>query len=367
MSKFPEIAAAAGLALALFAAPAVAAGDAANGEKIFKRCAACHAVGDEAKHKVGPHLNEVVGRPAGGAEGFKYSKAMAEAGAAGTVWSDKTLDAYLADPKGYIKGNRMSFAGLRKEDERADVIAYLKSFSAGSESGAAEPVSSAQQAAAAPAAPAPAPAPAKDAPRPEHGVFHLGRAATPEEVAAWDIDVRPDGAGLPEGRGTVAEGEAIFTASCAVCHGDFGEGRDRWPVLAGGYDTLTAERPEKTIGSFWPYLSTVYDYVRRAMPFGDARALSDDDIYAVTAYLLYLNDVVTDETFELSKENFTSLRLPNEENFFMDDRDQEAHYAAKAEPCMTDCKASVEITQRARVLDVTPDSGDDEQGVGAVD
>src|SRR5512138_31418 len=279
MSKFPEIATAAGLALALSAAPALAEGDAASGEKIFKRCAACHAVGDEAKHKVGPHLNEVVGRAAGGAEGFKYSKAMAEAGAAGTVWSDETLDAYLADPKGYIKGNRMSFAGLRKEDERADVIAYLKSFSAGSGAGAAEPAPPVQQAAAPAAA---APAPAKDAPRPEHGVFHLGRAATPEEVAAWDIDVRPDGAGLPEGRGTVAEGEAIFTDACAVCHGDFGEGRDRWPVLAGGYDTLKAERPEKTIGSFWPYLSTVYDYVRRAMPFGDARSLSDDDIYAVT-------------------------------------------------------------------------------------
>ncbi|HMA15568.1 MAG TPA: c-type cytochrome [Kiloniellaceae bacterium] len=364
MSKFPEIATAAGLALALSAAPALAEGDAASGEKIFKRCAACHAVGDEAKHKVGPHLNEVVGRAAGGAEGFKYSKAMAEAGAAGTVWSDETLDAYLADPKGYIKGNRMSFAGLRKEDERADVIAYLKSFSAGSGAGAAEPAPPVQQAAAPAAA---APAPAKDAPRPEHGVFHLGRAATPEEVAAWDIDVRPDGAGLPEGRGTVAEGEAIFTDACAVCHGDFGEGRDRWPVLAGGYDTLKAERPEKTIGSFWPYLSTVYDYVRRAMPFGDARSLSDDDIYAVTAYLLYLNDVVTDETFELSRENFTSMRLPNEANFFMDDRDQEAHYAAKGEPCMTDCKPAVEITQRARVLDVTPDSGDDEQGVGAVD
>lgn len=368
MLKFPEIAAAAGLALALSTAPALAAGDAASGEKIFKRCAACHAVGDEAKHKVGPHLNEVVGRPAGGAEGFKYSKAMAEAGAAGTVWTDETLDAYLADPKGYIKGNRMSFAGLRKEDERADVIAYLKSFSPDGMSGdaqpaTAEPAPPARQAAAAPAA---LPL-AKDAPRPKHGVFHLGRAATPEEVAAWDIDVRPDGAGLPDGRGTVAEGEAIFTESCAVCHGDFGEGRDRWPVLAGGYDTLTAERPEKTIGSFWPYLSTVYDYVRRAMPFGDARALSDDDIYAVTAYLLYLNDVVTDETFELSKENFASVRLPNEENFFMDDREQEAHYAAKAEPCMTDCKPSVEITQRARVLDVTPDSGDDEQGVGAVD
>ncbi|MGD1878069.1 MAG: c-type cytochrome, partial [Kiloniellaceae bacterium] len=178
-----------------------------------------------------------------------------------------------------------------------------------------------------------------------------------------------DVTGLPEGRGTVAEGEVLFTDSCAVCHGDFGEGRDRWPVLAGGQDTLKAERPVKTIGSYWPYLSTVYDYVRRAMPFGDARSLSDDDVYAITAYLLYLNDIVTDEDFELSKENFTSVHLPNEENFIMDDRDEEAQYVAKGEPCMSDCKpGSVKITKRAMVLDVTPEGGDDEQqGAGSVD
>jgi cytochrome c len=386
MSKFLEFAAAAALALAVSAASAWAAGDAASGEKLFKRCAACHAVGEDAKNKVGPQLNDVIGRAAGTAEGFKYSKAMAEAGEGGTVWNEATLDAYLADPKGYIKGNRMSFAGLRKDGERADVIAYLKTFSAETSSGAAQPAAAASPEAAPaaepaaepaspaqPAAPAQlgavaAPASAKDAPLPDHGVFHLGRAATPEEIAAWDIDVRPDGSGLPEGRGTVAEGEAIFTETCAVCHGDFGEGRDRWPVLAGGYDTLTAERPEKTIGSYWPYLSTVYDYVRRAMPFGDARSLSDDDVYAITAYLLYLNDVVTDEAFELSKQNFTSVRLPNEENFFMDDRDEEAHNVGQGEPCMTDCKPGpVEITARARVLDVTPDGDEDNQGAGAVD
>lgn len=369
MSKFPEFAAAAGLAFFFASGAAWATGDAASGEKVFKRCAACHTVGEDAKHRVGPHLNDVIGRPAGSAEGFKYSKAMVDAGAGGTVWNEDTLDAYLADPRGYIKGNRMSFAGLRKEDERADVIAYLRSFSGGAEAAAApaeaapaaEPAPETQQVAAAGAA-------AAEAPLPEHGTYHLGRAATSEEIAAWDIDIRPDGTGLPEGRGTVAEGEEVFTDFCAVCHGDFGEGRDRWPVLAGGQDSLTAERPVKTIGSYWPYLSTVYDYVRRAMPFGDARSLSDDEVYAITAYLLYLNDVVTDEEFELSKENFTSIRLPNEENFFMDDRAGEAHYQAKGEPCMTDCKPGpVTITQRARVLDVTPDSGDDEQGVGAVD
>ncbi|MEQ8357162.1 MAG: c-type cytochrome [Kiloniellaceae bacterium] len=365
MSKFLRVAGAAGVALLLTAAPAKAAGDAAAGEKIFKRCAACHAVGEGAGNKLGPPLNEVIGRPAGSLQGFKYSKGMVAAGEAGMVWDDETLGAFLAKPRDVIKGTRMSFPGLRKENERADVIAYLRSFTTGLDQAAAAPeppVAAPQQTAAAPAVPL-----ATDTALPEHGVFHLGRPATAEEIAAWDIDVRPDGAGLPEGRGSVAEGEAIFTESCAVCHGDFGEGRGRWPVLAGGFDTLTAERPVKTIGSYWPYLSTVYDYVRRAMPFGDARSLSDDEVYALTAYLLYLNDVVTDEGFELSQENFSDFRLPNEGNFFMDDRAEEPNYAKRAEPCMSDCKPGpVTITQRARVLDVTPDSEEEPAG-GAVD
>lgn len=207
-----------------------------------------------------------------------------------------------------------------------------------------------------------------DADAPTPGGFNLGRPATPDEIAAWDIDVRPDGVGLPEGKGTVAQGETIYVERCAACHGDFGEGIDRWPVLAGGQDTLTADRPVKTIGSYWPYLSTVYDYVRRAMPFGDARSLSDDEVYAITAYLLYLNDVVTDEGFELSKESFTSVHLPNEENFLMDDRAEEAHYASRDEPCMSDCKpGAAEIVMHARVLDVTPDNDEAEQEGGSVD
>ncbi|GGB56872.1 cytochrome c [Roseibium aquae] len=204
----------------------------------------------------------------------------------------------------------------------------------------------------------------------DSGKFGLGREATPAEVAAWDIDIRPDGQGLPVGSGNVLDGEELYTNACAVCHGDFGEGVGRWPVLAGGHDTLTHERPEKTIGSYWPYLSTVYDYVRRAMPYGDARSLSDDDVYAITAYLLYLNDIVLDEDFVLSNENFLEIRLPNERNFTPDDRDQEPFYAAKTEPCMTDCKdGPVQITMRARILDVTPGTVDDDAaaGVGGVD
>ncbi|HDZ73200.1 MAG TPA: cytochrome c, partial [Aurantimonas coralicida] len=175
-----------------------------------------------------------------------------------------------------------------------------------------------------------------------------------------DIDVRPDGKGLPVGRGTVAEGEPIFTENCASCHGDFGEGRGRWPVLAGGFDTLTRQRPEKTVGSYWPYLSTVYDYVYRAMPFGNARSLSDDDVYALTAYILYLNDIVTDEEFELSNENFTTIEMPNVDGFIPDTREAEAHYQT-SDPCITDCKPEpAKVTMRAQVLDVTPDTAEGE-------
>ena len=182
----------------------------------------------------------------------------------------------------------------------------------------------------------------------------LGRAATPEEIALWDIDVRPDGAGLPEGRGDVATGDGIYTEKCASCHGVFGEGTGRWPVLAGGQGSLTDARPVKTIGSYWPYLSTVYDYVNRAMPFGDAQSLTADEVYAITAYLLYLNDEV-DEDFVLSSENFADVRLPNEDAFEPDNREEVELAAFSTEPCMTDCKPSVEITMRAAVLDVTPE------------
>lgn len=103
-------------------------GDAAAGEKVFKKCAACHVVDSDDK-KVGPSLKDVIGRTAGIHADFKYSKPMIDAGVGGLVWNDETLAAYLADPKGYIKGNKMSFAGLKKEEDVANVIAYIKQFS----------------------------------------------------------------------------------------------------------------------------------------------------------------------------------------------------------------------------------------------
>jgi len=118
-----------GAAFVLFAGAAHADGDAAKGEKVFKKCAACHAVGEGAKNKVGPVLNGVIGRTAGTAPDYNYSAAMKEAGAKGLVWNDETLHKYLESPKEFVPGNKMAFPGLKKEDERDDVIAYLKTFS----------------------------------------------------------------------------------------------------------------------------------------------------------------------------------------------------------------------------------------------
>lgn len=165
----------------------------------------------------------------------------------------------------------------------------------------------------------------------------LGREATPEEIKAWDISVRPDGKGLPPGKGTASQGEQIFIAQCATCHGDFGEGRDRWPVLAGGMGSLTHDRPEKTIGSFWPDASTVFDYIRRAMPFGNAQSLKPDEIYALTAYLLNLNEVIKDPAFELNEKNFASIKMPNTANFYDDDREVSEKHFWNRKPCMKAC------------------------------
>jgi len=191
------------------------------------------------------------------------------------------------------------------------------------------------------------------------GQYDLGRPALPEEIAAWDLDVHPDGTGLPAGQGSVKDGERLFSARCAACHGEFAEGVGNWPELAGGEDTLADKDPVKTVGSYWPYLSTVWDYVHRSMPFGDAQSLSHGEVYAITAYILYSNYLV-EEDFVLSQENFLEVAMPNADGFIVDDREEaESHFWQDA-PCMENCKDSVEITMRARVLDVTPeDEGED--------
>lgn len=182
----------------------------------------------------------------------------------------------------------------------------------------------------------------------------IGRLALPEEIAAWDVAVMPDGRGLPEGRGNVMDGEDYWIDYCAVCHGDFAEGAGAWPAIVGGRGTLTAERPLKTVESYWPYLSTVWDYINRSMPFGAAQTLETDEVYAITAYILYSAGLVDDD-FELSHENFTEIRLPNEGGFYLDDRAEVEFPTFQQEPCMSDCRDAVSISARATDIDVTPE------------
>ena len=201
-------------------------------------------------------------------------------------------------------------------------------------------------------------APAEPAALPASTPLGLGRPALPEEIEAWDVAVLPDGQGLPVGSGDVETGDMVFSENCASCHGDFAEGLDSWPVLAGGAGSLKDPRPVKTIGSYWPHLSTVFDYVHRSMPFGQAQTLTADDTYAITAFLLYSNGMVEDD-FVLSNENFTTIVMPNADGFYPDDRATTEYPLFSTEPCMDACRtAPPEVTKRAVDINVTPEDED---------
>ncbi|MDE5465153.1 MULTISPECIES: cytochrome c [unclassified Bradyrhizobium] len=146
--------------------------------------------------------------------------------------------------------------------------------------------------------------------------FDFGRPATPEEIKLWDIDVTPDGKGLPVGSGTVAQGKQVFADNCTACHGDNGQGgiKDR---LAGGQGTLASSAPVKTVGSFWPYATTLYDYIHRAMPYPTPGSLSTDDTYAVTAYILSLNGIVPPDG-KVDKDSLPKIKMPNRDGFIPD-------------------------------------------------
>jgi cytochrome c len=190
------------------------------------------------------------------------------------------------------------------------------------------------------------------------GKLGVGREAMADEIAGWAISVRPDGQGLPAGKGKVKDGEPLYVERCAACHGEFGESAGRWPILAGGNGSLASHDPVKSVGSYWPYASTVMDYIRRAMPFGEAQSLSNDELYAVTAYVLYLNDVIKDETFELNPNTFKKIKMPNEANFGDDDREIAEKEFWRKDPCMQNClPGSAKVTGRARLIDVTPEQG----------
>jgi|SRR5580704_1770826 mono/diheme cytochrome c family protein len=143
---------------------------------------------------------------------------------------------------------------------------------------------------------------------------NLGRVAAPDEIAAYDISIGPDGAGLPPGSGTAKQGAAVFAAKCAACHGEKGAGQpnDR---LVGGKGSLAGDKPPvKTVGSFWPYATTVFDYVRRAMPYNESKSLSSDEVYAVVAYVLALNGVIG-ESDTIDAQTLPKVPMPNRDGF----------------------------------------------------
>ena len=147
-------------------------------------------------------------------------------------------------------------------------------------------------------------------------VPNLGRPATPVEITAWDIDIAPDGAGLPPGQGTVAAGEALYETRCIACHGPEGSGGSA-DALAGAEGSLTDEWPDKTIGSYWPYATTLFDFIRRAMPLDVPGSLSADEVYALTGYLLYLNGIIGKSGI-MNADNLRKVVMPNRNGFLVE-------------------------------------------------
>ena len=142
----------------------------------------------------------------------------------------------------------------------------------------------------------------------------FGQSIAPADIAPWDISIGPDGVGLPPGRGTAAQGETVFAAKCQACHGEKGAGRpnDR---LVGGIGTLAPDKaPVKTVGSYWPYATTLFDYVRRAMPFQNTKSLTDDEAYAVSAYILNLNGIIGKDDV-VDAQSLPKVRMPNRDGF----------------------------------------------------
>src|SRR3984893_7381104 len=186
----------------------------------------------------------------------------------------------------------------------------------------------------------------------EPGHYGYGETATPEQIAGWDIDVRGDnGAGLPTGSGTVHRGAAVYAEPCALCHGSFGEGEGRFPKLVRGAGTLRDDRPELTVGSYWPFAPTLWDYINRAMPMPAPHTLSADDVYALTAYILHLNDLVPND-FVADRSTLPNVKMPNRNGFiWIDPRPDTV-----ARTCMNACAdpAGIKIMSTAEGNGLTP-------------
>lgn len=148
--------------------------------------------------------------------------------------------------------------------------------------------------------------------------YGLGREASADEVKAWNITIGPEGTELPDGSGSAVEGAQVYEVRCKECHGDLGVGGDH-AALVGNPDQLKEAPPVKTVGSYWPYATTLFDYTRRAMPFEEPGTLSPDQVYAVTAYVLFLNGIVAEDEI-LDRDSLPKVEMPNREGFVRDPR-----------------------------------------------
>lgn len=174
--------------------------------------------------------------------------------------------------------------------------------------------------------------------------FGFGKPATPEEIAGWDIDVRPDGTGLPPGRGTVARGQVVYDEKCASCHGTFGESNS-YMVLAGGVGTLASGQPVRTTGSKLNYATTLWDYINRAMPFNAPKTLTVEEVYALTAYVLHLNDLLPADA-SLDRERLIAFRMPNRDGFTQDHGfgTRLGKPDTRNTACMKDCATTIRLS-----------------------
>ena len=217
----------------------------------------------------------------------------------------------------------------------------------------------------------------------QKAVFHYGRTPTANEIKAWDIDVMPDGTGLPEGEGSVEDGEELYEAKCASCHADFAAGGNGYPALAQGnayegHQSLTRQRttpdkdgPIRVFGTYWPYASTLWWYIKTGMPHNAPMSLSNDDVYALTAYILSLNEIkidgkLVDDDYVLNREKFMKIVMPNVDGFVPDinagdGRDRLRAFFADPKNygngtrCMKGCKTGKKLVRiQTEINDFTP-------------